>query len=499
MSVRVQHIRGTTTEVEAATPQTAELGYDTTKKEAHIGDGATAGGLRLAKKNIAEVLTPSQITSNQNNYSPTGMKHAQVLRISTDASRDITGIVPTTVTDSTDGRILMLHNVGSFAAVLKDQSASSTAANRFDLGGNDISIGTKQSAVLRYDNTTSRWQMVAHTAGASIGDDSVSARTLGSSAIGGAGMINGTLVTSVAGNAVTFAIKTLAGGDPSPTDPTLFRFPVASGGYIVREVSAALSLTVTSGSSLGVTATVPFAIWSVALDDAGTVRLGVVNCATSSGMLSLNPMEKRTTTAEGGAGGADSNGTIYTGTAIATPRYMIPLAYHDWNSGLATAGTWNVNADDYGLWQPGMPLPGQLTGNNVQAVSTTISTISSTATLTASSLTATINVKRAANRVSVAWSCSYAISAAAAKKCAFQTMRAGVGFGPPLPAYLAASGVAIGPAAKQVVDAPGTVGNVTYAVGGFNEAASTTLQFPYDGVTGISTPGGDIVLSEIMG
>jgi hypothetical protein len=37
-------------------------------------------------------LTPSQVTANQNDYNPTNLAIASVLRLSTDASRDITGL-----------------------------------------------------------------------------------------------------------------------------------------------------------------------------------------------------------------------------------------------------------------------------------------------------------------------------------------------------------------------------------------------------------------------
>lgn len=40
----------------------------------------------------------------------------------------------------------------------------------------------------------------------------------------GLGMVNGTLVTAVAGNALTIAIKTLAGNDPSAGDPVFVAF-----------------------------------------------------------------------------------------------------------------------------------------------------------------------------------------------------------------------------------------------------------------------------------
>lgn len=97
-------------------------------------------------------ITPSQITANQNDYNPTGLSTASVLRLSSDASRDITGLA-----GGADGRVLLVFNVGSNNIVLKDESASSTAANRFALNG-DITLAADNSVILWYDATSSRWR-----------------------------------------------------------------------------------------------------------------------------------------------------------------------------------------------------------------------------------------------------------------------------------------------------------------------------------------------------
>jgi len=102
------------------------------------------------------VVSPTQITSDQNNYSPTGLSTSNVLRVSTDASRTITGIVT-----SSSGRLLLLHNIGSNILILSDENASSTAANRFALTRN-ISLGADQSIALWYDITSSRWRAFDH-------------------------------------------------------------------------------------------------------------------------------------------------------------------------------------------------------------------------------------------------------------------------------------------------------------------------------------------------
>src|SRR5262245_23374625 len=53
-------------------------------------------------------ISPSQITSNQDDYNPTGLSTASTLRLSTDASRNITGLQ-----GGADGRIITVVNVGS--------------------------------------------------------------------------------------------------------------------------------------------------------------------------------------------------------------------------------------------------------------------------------------------------------------------------------------------------------------------------------------------------
>lgn len=102
---------------------------------------------------LTGVISPSQITSNQNDYNPTGLSTASVLRINSDAARDITGLQ-----GGSSGRVVMLHNVGSFPITLKD-SVTSTAAYQFALNS-DIVIGADQSVQLQYDATSSRWRLV---------------------------------------------------------------------------------------------------------------------------------------------------------------------------------------------------------------------------------------------------------------------------------------------------------------------------------------------------
>ena len=100
-------------------------------------------------------LAPSQIAADQDDYNPTGLSSASVLRLSTDASRSITGLA-----DGGDGRLMAIVNVGANPIVLKDASAASGAANRFAFGA-DVTLAAKRSAVLWYDATDNRWKLFA--------------------------------------------------------------------------------------------------------------------------------------------------------------------------------------------------------------------------------------------------------------------------------------------------------------------------------------------------
>lgn len=113
-----------------------------------LTDGSSAGA---ALRSVP--LSPSQITADQNNYAP-GV--AWFYRLSTDASRTLTGLS----TGQVNGQLAEIWNVGSNNLVLANESASSTATNRFTIDtGADFTIAPNKTARLRYDSTTSRWRV----------------------------------------------------------------------------------------------------------------------------------------------------------------------------------------------------------------------------------------------------------------------------------------------------------------------------------------------------
>ena len=116
---------------------------------AHASSHQTGGSDAIAPT----VASPSQITSNQNDYAGAT---ADINRLSSDAARDITGF-----SGGADGKTILLVNVGSNTITLKHQSTSSTAANRIIVPwAADYILAADGAAVLVYDNTTSRWRVI---------------------------------------------------------------------------------------------------------------------------------------------------------------------------------------------------------------------------------------------------------------------------------------------------------------------------------------------------
>lgn len=211
--------------------------------------------------------------------------------------------------------------------------------------------------------------LTAGTASA-VASSGLTASALASSAVEIGSMTNGTIVHSRTGNAETIAIKTFAGTDPSASDPVIVLFrntTVGTGDYAVIKLTAATSITISSGSTLGFTSAVAGRLWIVGFNDAGTFRLGVINCVATAanpgtgrdvtGITALGAWGIASSTAEGGAGAADSAQTFYTGTAVTSKAYAV-LGYSSWESGLTTAGTWVTAPTRIQLFDPSVSLPG---------------------------------------------------------------------------------------------------------------------------------------------
>lgn len=114
-------------------------------------------GVLMSAGNFAGApISPAQLVANTDNWNPTGLASAGFIRVSTDATRDLTGIVaPTTA------RLLWLCNIGAQDLVLK-HDATSTAANRFYCpGSGDFTLNANDACRILYDLTSARWRVLA--------------------------------------------------------------------------------------------------------------------------------------------------------------------------------------------------------------------------------------------------------------------------------------------------------------------------------------------------
>jgi hypothetical protein len=98
------------------------------------------------------VVSPAEITADQNNYAPTGHAAAFVLRLTADEARTITGLA-----GGVAGRMLLLCNVGAEPITLANADTDSSEANRFALA-DDYTLEPGAACWLYYDGTSSRWR-----------------------------------------------------------------------------------------------------------------------------------------------------------------------------------------------------------------------------------------------------------------------------------------------------------------------------------------------------
>lgn len=186
----------------------------------------------------------------------------------------------------------------------------------------------------------------------------------------GLSLINGYLDWTVSGNALTCTVKGLDGNAPSTTNPVFawIRSATATtGSPTLAKLTSATTASLSSGSTVGTRSNIACRIWAVLFDDAGTYRLGLINCVTSaagagagSNVTAIYPLTGwgiASSTAEGGAGAADSAQTFYTTTAVSSKPYTT-LGYATFESGQATAGTWASTPSRMQLYMSGTPLPG---------------------------------------------------------------------------------------------------------------------------------------------
>jgi hypothetical protein len=130
---------------------------------------------------------------------------------------------------------------------------------------------------------------------------------------------------SVAANALTISASAL----------TLdFRSTTLTSGTVTTVSGTPANLVISSGSTLGTVSATQSRIVVLALNNAGTIELAAVNISGGTNLTETNLLS---TTAEGGAGAADSASVVYSTTARTSLAYRV-IGYIE--STQATAGTW---------------------------------------------------------------------------------------------------------------------------------------------------------------
>ena len=117
--------------------------------------------------------------------------------------------------------------------------------------------------------------------------------------------------------------------------------------------SSATTVTVSNGSIMGTTSTVAARLWIAAMKNSGTPELAIINTWDGSNVYSIYPTDSISTTAEGGAGAADTAHVWYSTTA----RSSQPIQILGYIEVVNTAGSWGSPTLTVG-YGPNVPLPG---------------------------------------------------------------------------------------------------------------------------------------------
>lgn len=311
-------------------------------------------------------------------------------------------------------------------------------------------------------------------------------------------IVNGYVSGSIDSGSLILSLKTAAGNTPSAEDPVYIFCSelTTSGTYTVVTVTSAVTFAPSSGSTMGAANGVPFRLWVVAINDAGTIRLGAINCRTGgSGITTkisaLTEQESVTSVAEGGAGAADSAGVIYT-TAAATVKPMRILAMATFSIGLATAGTWTTAPIIHQVGH-GCPRPNDI----VQRVyaETSSSSTSNSATFAASNLSGSITPTSACNIIKV--TANAAGSHGAVGDHLYLELRRGASTTVGVKGIMNSNASLINVLQPLFgFDHPGVATATTYAVYIAIDGVGTGVYYPQ---SSYGTPYGNILLEEIMG
>lgn len=214
------------------------------------------------------------------------------------------------------------------------------------------------------------------------------------------GLHNVGLTATVGSNALTITLTGADGNAPSTTNPVSVAFfndsTATSGVPVIRTVTSSSTVVVSNGSTLGTTNSTTYRLWVVAIDNGTTFDVGIYNSQAASSIIGLSEHIAYSSTAEGGAGGADSAQVLYSTTAR-TSKQVRHIGFVEISQ--ATAGAWASAPNKTVPVGPGVPMSGSI----IKHVSATVSVASnsSSSTYADTGLTASITPSSTVNRIKV--------------------------------------------------------------------------------------------------
>ena len=145
------------------------------------------------------------------------------------------------------------------------------------------------------------------------------------------------ITTAVGSSALTISLLTGNNATPSAADPIRVGFVSSSNGngnYETVLITSSISVTISNGSTLGQTSSQSSYIWVYLINNSGVAELAVSHSKYNESLRVIS------TTAEGGAGGADSHTTVYSTTARTNKAFRLIGFLQNTQ---ITAGVWGSN------------------------------------------------------------------------------------------------------------------------------------------------------------
>ncbi len=224
-------------------------------------------------------------------------------------------------------------------------SSSATIAASIDVGSillRNLNSGSN-AVTIQAPQTFSSWSWTVPT---NTGTNRFAMTTDGTGtsrwapAVGSAEILNYSLLVTVGANALTVALKGANGNDPSPTNPVDLYFRSATSGTGTTTVlpsTAALSITIPSGTTLGMLSNQPESIYAYAMNNSGVPVLGLA----TTNFVDEGSMQSTTAIASG-----TSRVTLYSTSGLSSlPTRLLGRI----KTTQATAGTYALAPSEVSL------------------------------------------------------------------------------------------------------------------------------------------------------